>query len=163
MTEPLYQLVYTSQTKIKCDPDTLAAIAQEASTKNEQLGVTGVLLYGGGWFIQLLEGDNKTIQDLAKRIKCDPRHLNYRTVHHQPASSRLFPNWSMGHLCLHPMAPDASNPSGIGDESTSTDPTRADKKATPIEYLRSFIRRLGDDFDLATFEAWSAGGQSHAA
>ena len=45
-------------------------------TQNNQLGITGILIYAEGNFFQILEGEQDAILSLFKKIKKDPRHYN---------------------------------------------------------------------------------------
>lgn len=69
-------------------------------TKNERLGITGVLLYLNGQIVQVLEGQQSIIENLYKSIQVDPRHTNVRTVISHPIGQRLFSHWYMGYEML---------------------------------------------------------------
>ena len=43
-------------------------------TKNEKLGIKGILLYSEGNFFQILEGEKKVVLTLFDKIRKDPRH-----------------------------------------------------------------------------------------
>lgn len=75
-------------------------IVSFSRTKNERLGITGVLLYLNGQIVQVLEGQQSAIEDLYKSIQSDPRHTNVRTVISHPISQRLFSHWYMGYETL---------------------------------------------------------------
>jgi class 3 adenylate cyclase len=78
---------------------TLAEIEQigEISTRNNQRDeITGVLLYLNGFFFQIIEGKEKTLDDLYTKILVDNRHtdiLCLKTEYH--ITERHFPNWAM--------------------------------------------------------------------
>ena len=55
-----------------------------------------MLLYQGGNFIQLLEGESAAIDTAYGRIEKDPRHHSCLRMLDGEAEERLFPDWSMG-------------------------------------------------------------------
>lgn len=67
---------------------------------NRRLDITGLLLYGGGHFMQLLEGEREVIEDLFERICSDPRHHDVHRLLTFPVENRLFDDWSMSLLNL---------------------------------------------------------------
>ena len=64
--------------------------------KNARLGVTGLLLYQDGAFMQALEGAEPTVRELFAVIRADARHHQVVTLLSGPVSERRFPDWSMG-------------------------------------------------------------------
>lgn len=89
------QLVYVSQSVRKMSPADLSAIQETAKSNNAPLDVTGSLFYNGGWFLQVLEGPEATLEQLYQKIELDPRHKNSRILYNEPAKYRTFPRWSM--------------------------------------------------------------------
>lgn len=76
----------------------------EASHKaNIEHGITGMLLYRGGNFIQVIEGENQEVLQLYENIKADPRHKNVTLLTQDPITTRQFPDWSMGFRNLDKM------------------------------------------------------------
>ncbi len=90
------QLVYTSRAACEINDPILAAIQDSACRHNEPHGITGVLLYGSGLFIQLLEGPLEDVDAIYQRIAKDPRHNDVQIIYRTFASERRFPSWSMG-------------------------------------------------------------------
>lgn len=94
----LYSLIYISVPDAHFQPENLAQIAEEAQTFNRQNDITGLLLYSGTIFLQMLEGDFDRLNDVYARIAKDDRHRDLEVLIGAPASHRLFPNWTMGVL-----------------------------------------------------------------
>lgn len=92
----LYSLVYTSQNERPFSHEALLALLEKARDTNAGLGVTGMLLYKDGAFIQALEGEKKAVTDLAEKISHDPRHHAFFVCNQQEVAKRQFPDWSMG-------------------------------------------------------------------
>lgn len=78
----------------------LADIALGAHEFNRQNRITGLLVYIGEHFLQVIEGTRGRIEHLYKKIESDPRHTNVLEILNQPISERSFSNWSMGVLDL---------------------------------------------------------------
>lgn len=92
----LYHLIYISQARRPLDDADLMILQREAMARNHEVGVTGVLLYGSGKFLQLLEGPREVLAELFGRIALDMRHERTRLLHHGPIKTRSAPSWSMG-------------------------------------------------------------------
>ena len=71
-------------------------ILSASRRNNLRDGVTGMLLWADGVFIQILEGEPDTVRSLYRRIQADDRHRNLMVVLEQAAEKRLFSQWSMG-------------------------------------------------------------------
>ena len=96
------ELVYISAAKRPCAPPELAAILEVSRRNNARLGVTGILLYDAGSFIQVLEGDRPVMQELFERIAQDPRHHRLTLIGESEIAQRSFGEWTMGYVSLDP-------------------------------------------------------------
>ena len=96
--EKLRGIVYVSEALVDFDANSLEDLATKAAKSNKALGVTGYLYYENKLFLQYIEGEQKTVQQLMDRIAKDPRHrvINHLTADDIPA--RYFPSWHMRHL-----------------------------------------------------------------
>jgi hypothetical protein len=95
----LYSIAYISKNTI---PGTrqeveaqLADILASARKNNEALNVTGALLYSGGYFCQVLEGEEETLENLFETIQMDNRHGDVTVLHFEEIESRGFGDWAM--------------------------------------------------------------------
>jgi hypothetical protein len=91
----LSALVYVSKSTRPLSEDELNHLLERARTRNCQEGVTGVLLYSHGNFIQYLEGTPAAIERVYAVIKADPQHHGIIELMHEPIQSREFSHWSM--------------------------------------------------------------------
>ena len=91
----MHKLLYVSSTKKEFPTEELADLLRMARINNDRLGVTGLLLYIDGGFLQVLEGERTVLHDLYGAISQDPRHWDAKLLVDQ-ASPRNFGNWSMG-------------------------------------------------------------------
>jgi hypothetical protein len=94
----LIQIVYASAAAEPFSADALKLLLAKARTRNATYGVTGMLLYHGGSFLQVLEGYEADVEIIFAFILRDPRHLNVNVLHRQTIQHREFPEWSMGFL-----------------------------------------------------------------
>lgn len=92
----MYRLVYVSAAKVPFTQPQLLELLKVARDKNQRLGITGMLLYKDGDFLQLLEGERSAVKALFDHIKQDPRHDGTIVVDEEDTDERLFQDWSMG-------------------------------------------------------------------
>ena len=93
--DDLVCLVYVSAAIRELTQDELVELLQTCRADNARTGVTGLLLYKGGNFMQLLEGPRHRVTTLFERIAHDPRHHRVYRLLLEPAETRLFAEWSM--------------------------------------------------------------------
>lgn len=100
--------VYISRAVQSFATPELAELAEKSAINNAERGITGVLLYGNGRFMQLLEGSSSAIEDLyLHKILLDERHTECQVLLNTPCRERLFPDWSMGKMMI-PQGADSS-------------------------------------------------------
>ena len=81
----------------------LNALLEVARRNNAQKGISGILLHGYGFFIQLLEGDADVVLDLYYNHICqDTRHQTPKVLQEGEASSRLYSDWAMAFRPFEP-------------------------------------------------------------
>ncbi|MEM9330200.1 MAG: BLUF domain-containing protein [Pseudomonadota bacterium] len=93
----LYELVYSSNATHDVENAMLESILTEARQKNTQNDVTGLLVFNGSSFFQLIEGNKKVIEQTFARIKEDRRHHNLSVFHSGEIKSRSFADWAMSY------------------------------------------------------------------
>ena len=101
----LVRLMYASRAADSVNSDDLAAILKKSKTNNPPIGVTGVLCFSDGIFLQVLEGGRGPVNDLYNTILRDPRHQQVMLLHYREISERRFTGWTMGHVKLDKMNP----------------------------------------------------------
>ena len=90
------QLLYVSNTAQHVDVGELDDILTASRHNNALLGITGLLLFIDGGFLQVLEGEERAVRELYARIAADPRHVNPQLMLDREVPVRAFPEWSMG-------------------------------------------------------------------
>src|SRR6266446_9555176 len=101
----LVRLMYASRAADSVGHDELSAIIKKSQTHNAEIGVTGVLCFSGGVFLQALEGGRSAVNALYNRIAQDPRHRDVVLLNYDEVSERRFAGWSMGSVSLARMNP----------------------------------------------------------
>ena len=96
----LKTLTYTSWARAGLRPDEVDTILSSAKINNPLDGITGVLIFNGTAFMQILEGSEEAIDGLTSRLVSDPRHSNMSIRDRRLIEKRSFPNWSMAYLRL---------------------------------------------------------------
>ncbi|MDN5488605.1 MAG: BLUF domain-containing protein [Staphylococcus equorum] len=98
------RLLYVSKIA-KIDTDlkkNLINILDEAVDFNYRNNVMGVLYYGHGYFLQCIEGEKSTIDDLFfNKIANDKRHINCEILYYIECDERLFSAWNMKFLPIN--------------------------------------------------------------
>ena len=89
-------------------PIGLSDIVRSAN-RNPNTELTGFLCYRQGYYLQLIEGPNQTVNQLIAKISTDPRHANPQVIIDKPISRRSFRSWGMSVL-------DFSDPSQLFDQ-----------------------------------------------
>jgi hypothetical protein len=94
--EPLHQFVYVSSSRSNWREAELDRLLTRARIHNGARGITGMLLYVSGNFIQALEGPAAVIAPLMDRIRADKRHWHVQQIADRKIALRDFSDWSMG-------------------------------------------------------------------
>ncbi|SEO04592.1 Sensors of blue-light using FAD [Mucilaginibacter gossypiicola] len=88
-------LVFISTAKKLMSDDELLDLLQSARLKNTENNITGMLLYGEGTFMQVLEGEKEDLQRVYNYIQADKRHRNIIVMLTGMLNERIFSKWSM--------------------------------------------------------------------
>ena len=91
-----YFLIYASYASKDWTDQELLDLLTTSRTRNSRIGITGLLVYAQRRFLQILEGDQKTVLQLYESIKDHPGHKNAMVLLDDEVEERLFPDWSMG-------------------------------------------------------------------
>lgn len=92
----LIALVYVSTAKQKMTDEELKSILEVSRDNNRKRNISGMLLHRGGFFIQVLEGEQADVEAIYDKIKKDPRHGSILKVYQAKIKERSFADWSMG-------------------------------------------------------------------
>jgi len=138
----LFQIVYVSSAVRPFTVSELMKLLNRARPRNLACGVTGMLLYHDGNFMQLLEGDEADVRATHERIMRDPRHTGCITLVQKSVKERLFSDWSMGFKQVN--AEEAKEAEGLSDFLNRKPPQNDTSKIenTALRLLHSFRDRL---------------------
>lgn len=92
----LVSVVYVSTAVRPFGRRELLSLLRDARARNAAAGITGMLLYRSGNFIQALEGPPAAVDALLGRIARDGRHAGMILVLRRTVATREFAGWSMG-------------------------------------------------------------------
>ena len=92
----MFFIVYVSVAQGNTSKEDLLDILAKSREANAEAGITGMLLYKDGAFMQALEGEEEAVRELYARIARDPRHFGLLTLVESEREDRCFGDWSMG-------------------------------------------------------------------
>jgi hypothetical protein len=124
----LMTLSYRSVARDDFGEPAIAGMVTQAQRFNASAGITGVLLYDGHYFLQILEGALEQVTRLFGSIRQDGRHSDVLPFAVRWLPQRRFDDWSMrliGPLATREVAPDLARIDGA-------DPARIDRLASDV-------------------------------
>ena len=93
----LVRLLYASRA-IDTSDAAIEAILTQSRQHNPECGITGILCYGGGVFLQAIEGGRLAVSELYGHIQKDVRHKEVVLLHYEEILERRFGGWTMGQV-----------------------------------------------------------------
>lgn len=135
-------VVYVSSAAEPLSQQALVELLTVSRRNNQRDGLSGLLLYRGGNFMQLLEGDETAVWSTHARITRDARHRGVLTILQQPITNRLFDDWTMAFGNLDD--PDIAALDGISGflDRDFHDPTYTDDANRALTLLRTFRKAM---------------------
>jgi hypothetical protein len=101
----LVRLMYVSRAVPAVDQEELLAILRKSKANNPALGITGVLCFSEGIFLQVLEGGRSAVNRLYNRIASDHRHTQVELLGYEEIGERRFAGWAMGQVNMSRLNP----------------------------------------------------------
>jgi Sensors of blue-light using FAD len=95
----LVRLLYASRAADTSAPS-VDAILTQARAHNTSCGITGILCYGAGIFLQAIEGGRMAVSELYGHIQRDARHKDVMLLAYEEIAERRFGGWTMGQVHL---------------------------------------------------------------
>lgn len=140
----LFSLTYTSEGQHAFDEPELAYLLQRSREWNRGHGLSGLLVYKAGSFMQTLEGDEAmVVKTFKRRIKRDKRHAGIRILDASHVDARQFPDWTMGYRRLETDSEPTAE--GYDDFLTRGDTGPSWSAPTPARVLLDWFRLYTDD------------------
>ena len=131
-TPTLLSIVYSSAATVPFEDVDLAALLAVSRMNNERRGLTGLLLFRDGQFMQVLEGPEAAVRRALATIAADPRHTGVWTLDEETIEHRRFGAWSMGY---RPLA-DGELTAWFGSAETGA-PEAGSRAAVLLEWFRN--------------------------
>lgn len=95
MQEELQSLTYISRAADGLTDDDVFNIYKTAMEYNSLDGVTGLLIFDGTCFMQIIEGSQTALDALLLRMSRDARHQALDIIDKRAITVRSFADWSM--------------------------------------------------------------------
>lgn len=99
----MIRLLYISQPAPTISDQQVQDILVSARRNNPANSITGILIHGGGLFMQVLEGPEQKVLRQYVKILDDHRHTNPQILYLSPTNDRIFEKWSMGSIDGDPL------------------------------------------------------------
>lgn len=96
----LVRLLYVSRAADPKEHEETDSILDSSRQHNIANGITGILCYGGGIYLQAIEGGRKQVNELYGHIISDARHKDVVLLHYEEITERRFGGWTMGKVNL---------------------------------------------------------------
>ena len=117
----LIQHIYVSHAAPTFEEHEIPELLKQIRPDNAKHGITGMLIYTGTAFLQVLEGAQASVNELFDRILRDRRHMRVTSIVHEALYERQFNDWTMDFVTV-----DATDVDGIvgGPSFLTSAPTR---------------------------------------
>lgn len=149
----LSTLIYRSHLSDDVPLKMLEAMVEKANNNNKMHDVTGILLFNGTHFFQLLEGPENAVLSIYEGICGDPRHHNLVELLRDYAPSRRFGKVGMELFDLREYDKD-SVLQAVLDKGTSKYQLTYNDRA--LQFLRTFVeaREKENYFEIPPADYW---------
>jgi hypothetical protein len=95
LVKDLQMLIYLSSAAHLLSEKEMGRLLERARIRNAAEGITGILIYHDGCFVQYLEGPASGLAKVYKIIQSDPVHHGIIELLYEDIESRLFPGSSL--------------------------------------------------------------------
>jgi hypothetical protein len=136
----LLSIVYSSSAAQLFGDEELGSLLALSRQNNLRTGLTGMLLYRGGYFLQVIEGPADVLRERMSIIAADSRHLDVRVLLQETIGERQFPDWTMAYEPV----PDASAEDIPGYRTTFSDLEGRGDSQHSVAALRELVAWFRD-------------------
>lgn len=140
-TADIFQLAYVSSAVEPFSDAELEELLKKSRRNNESVGITGMLLYREGNFMQCLEGPKDAVLQSMARINDDPRHRGVIVLFQDKQPERDFADWSMGFKKLESSTDELEGYSDFLSGSHTSEDVKG-RSAKSLRLLRSFRKNM---------------------
>jgi hypothetical protein len=92
----MFCVIYVSAAKAPMAREDLRRLLETSRANNQRRGITGMLVYKDGNFMQAIEGEEQEVRALQRTISADPRHHRVLELLATTIATRSFAEWTMG-------------------------------------------------------------------
>jgi hypothetical protein len=92
----ILEVLYVSVLAPDQRPTVVGQIVTQARARNAQRAITGLLVFDGIHFCQLIEGPVEAVQPLMEGIRQDPRHQAVRVLYEGRRDARRYQRFDLG-------------------------------------------------------------------
>ncbi len=133
----MFHVIYVSKPTKPFSQSELVDLLDVARNRNHRLLLTGLLLYSGESFMQVLEGKESAVQEVFSSIQKDSRHTDIVTLRLEAKANRHFPDWRMGFQDLNEETSDSRSISRFLEPGFNA-MTFRDESSSVYQLLRAF-------------------------
>jgi hypothetical protein len=98
----LTQLIYVSRPVGEVTANDIGQILDSSKRNNAESGISGILCFNRGVYLQCLEGSREAVNSTYNRILRDGRHQDTMLLCYQDIVMRNFSQWKMGYVSDSP-------------------------------------------------------------
>ncbi len=99
----LISVIYASRSTEHFHEHEIPDLLKQARLSNARHELTGMLLYIGGSFLQVLEGRPEMVEAVFGTILLDKRHTQLKLIAREAIAERAYEGWTMCHKTLDPV------------------------------------------------------------
>jgi hypothetical protein len=93
--------IYVSSATKQLTDDELFHLLKKSRARNKALNITGILLYSGGNFLQVLSGNKSDLEEVYSSILQDKRNFGHIVLIEEEIEDHYFPDWSMAFRAIN--------------------------------------------------------------
>jgi hypothetical protein len=94
----LVRCLYASRAPKPMHDAALDTILKQSRRNNPDNGITGMLCFTNGTYVQVIEGGRGPVSNLLGKIYRDERNVDVQILVFEEISERCFGNWTMGQV-----------------------------------------------------------------
>jgi len=135
-------LVYVSAAKNQTTDFDVGEILRQSRSNNAKYGISGMLLYSDGNFMQALEGEAAAVEQTFARIMRDERHSGLIELTRFEIAKRQFSEWSMAFRSPTDLTPQEQTELASSLRQWKTIPNTTDVSVKVRRLLQSFLQTM---------------------
>lgn len=144
----LHELIYASRANSNFNSEFLEDILAVSRVNNTRNDITGLLIFDGSTFCQILEGNKKVLDSTYDRIIKDDRHIDHTLFHSGEIQERSFSRWAMSFKRMNEAVSTESWTDWISAQKLISDATSDNSAGMLILKLVSGVDPLNEDHPL---------------